>query len=781
MRMSRVLGCCSIVLVPCAAAWAQAPAVTHVVPAGITPGVDTDVTLNGANLANVTAFWISSGKAELTPGVANNGKEAGKVTYRITLPKEAQAGFAALRVATDKGVSNVRLLLIDDLSVATDNGQNKSLKAAQEINLPTAVDGACEAESFDFYKFTAKAGQRISFEVYAKRLGSALDPVIRLLDVSGRVLASSDDEGGIGADCRLAYTFKADGAYFVELRDITYQGGAAHRYRLRVGDFPLVNTAFPLAVKRGTTAALQFVGPASAAAAPVQMAMPADAKQAIAVGVKSANAPGSSPASVLASDLNEVIEAEPNNELQKSTAITLPAGLNGRFEQPKDLDFYRFEAKKGQRFVFQGQTRTAGSPSTLSLRVVNAQGATLAEADDPITSETNLDFTVPADGAYHLLVREWQSFHGPEHSYRIDIRPFEPGFTLALDSEQLNAPQGGVAAVKVTAGRQGYNGPIALEVTGLPQGCQVADAVIAENKPETTLRITVPANLAPGSLSALRIRGKAKIGDKEFAADAHTVPALRKALPGLEHPPRYVLGDVALGVGPPFAEFFQLAVAPIEFPQLFGQANFKVTAKRLNNFQDPITLAIEGLPQGFQAKVTPIGQGKPDATIALTGPTELPEGEHKITIKGSGTFQFQPKTVVLSGLVLKVVKPLDVALAPVAIAPGAKQKVKITAARRGGEQGEIIVEFKNLPAGVTAPPGIKIPQGKNDVEIELTAAANAAVTKAANAAVVAKAKIKGKDIAVESPAVVVEVKVEAKKEEKKPEEKTKEPTKDAKK
>jgi hypothetical protein len=739
---------------------AQPPAITHVVPAGIPPGAATDITLFGANLAGVTGFWTSlPAKVELTPGIANNGKEAGKVTYRITLPKEAQAGIGALRVATDKGVSNIRLLLIDDLPVIADNGGNKSLATAQELKLPTAVDGACEAESYDFYKFTAKAGQRVAVDVYAKRLGSALDPVLRLLDAAGRVIATSDDEGGIGADCRVAFTSKSDGVYFIELRDITYQGSATHRYRLRVGDLPLVNSSFPMAVKKGATASVQFAGPSVGAAAATPVNMPPNAPIALAIAAKAASGQGASPVTVLASDLNEVIEKEPNDGLPQSTAVTLPAGLSGRFEQPKDVDYYRFEAKKGQRFIFQGQTRSLGSPTTLFLRVANAQGAAMVEADDPITAETSLDFTAPADGVYHLLVREWQGFSGPEHAYRIEARAFEPGFSLSVDSEQLNAPRGGVAVVKATAVRRGYAGPITLELTGLPQGCQIADATIGENKNDTIVRITVPANLSPGGMFPLTVVGKAKIGDKQFSAQADTLPALRKAVPGLEYPPRYLTGNLALGVGQPFPEFFQLAVAPIEFPQLFGQVTFNVTAKRLNNFPDAITLAVEGLPKGFQAKVVPIPQGQAQAAVTLTGPAELPEGEHKITLRGSGTFQNQPKTVALPAVVLKVVKPLGIALAaPVTIAAGAKQKVKIVATRRGGEQGEIAVEFKDLPAGVTAPAGIKIPQGKSDVEVELSAAANAAPTKAANAAVLAKAKIKGKDVSVESPPTVVEVK-----------------------
>ena len=102
------------------------------------------------------------GQVELAPGVANNGKEPGKATYRVTVPAGTPVGVGMIRLATDKGVSNARLLLVDDLEAVADNGANKATSTAQELKLPCAVDGACEPESFDFYRIAAKAGQRVA-------------------------------------------------------------------------------------------------------------------------------------------------------------------------------------------------------------------------------------------------------------------------------------------------------------------------------------------------------------------------------------------------------------------------------------------------------------------------------------------------------------------------------------------------------------------------------------------------------------------------------------------
>ena len=54
-----------------------------------------------------------------------------------------------------------------------------------------------------------------------------------------------------------------------------------------------------------------------------------------------------------------------------------------------------------------------------------------------------------------------------------------------------------------------------------------------------------------------------------------------------------------------------------------------------------------------------------------------------------------------------------------------KVKIKLTATRKGGYQGPIAFELRNLPANVTAGKGT-IAMGQNDAEVEITVPANAA-------------------------------------------------------
>ncbi|HEY1068180.1 MAG TPA: hypothetical protein VGE52_18800, partial [Pirellulales bacterium] len=437
---------------------------------------------------------------------------------------------------------------------------------------------------------------------------------------------------------------------------------------------------------------------------------------------------------------------------------------------PREKDFYQFEAEKGQRFVIRGVTRSLGSPCDLMIDLLNAQGGKIAGAEDQGFEEGSIDFKVPADGLYRLAVEDLLRAGGPQYAYRIEIRPFAPGFELSLEHpdqnnvaiESINAPLGGVWRAKVKVKRREYNGPIVLDVEGAGTGLTLAGNVIAEGKNETTISVTLPASLPSGSLAAASIVGRAVINGVPTTEFASTTASLQKSFSGLPYPPAHLTSTFGLGVGPVFADFFKLSVDgnAVAFPRIVGAAAFDVKAERLNGFDDAIALAIEGLPAGFTATAVPnIDKGKPTAQLKITGPADAAPGEHKFKIFGSGTFQAQPKRILLGEVVLRIVAPLQATLAgPAPLTAGGKQVVKVTIARVGEPKEPVAIAFKNLPAGVKAPEGLTIPADKTELDAELTAAGDAPAAKIENLIVAATTKLNGQDVAVESAPVALEVK-----------------------
>jgi hypothetical protein len=464
---------------------------------------------------------------------------------------------------------------------------------------------------------------------------------------------------------------------------------------------------------------------------------------------------------LVASDLREVVEFEPNDKGEQASPVSLPAAINGRFADPRDRDFYQFAATKGQRFIFRGVTRSLASPSDLFMRIYKPDGAQLAEAEDSGTNEGRLDFTAPEDGTYQLMVEDLHRRGGPEHCYRVEVRPYAPGFSLDVEAERFNVPLGGVFQVKVTSQRRDYNGPITLSLEGLSQeGLSVGNNTILEGKNETVMSITVPAAWQQGSQMAFRVVGTAKIGEQDVHAMASTLAPQRGAFSGLPYPPATLDGQIGLGIGGPFADFFKLSVpgGHAALPQLIGAGTLVVSAEKLNKFDDPINLAVEGLPPGITAEVKPIEKGKNEVAIALKGPIDLAEGDFPIRIVGLASFQNQPKSVVLDTATIRVVKPLGITLQPAGnLIAGGAQKLKITLARYGEEKPAVNVQLENLPLGVSAPEAITIAEGQNELEIDLNAAADAQIGKVENLTASATTTIMGRTIQAESAPVALEV------------------------
>src|SRR5207247_11195358 len=167
----------------------------------------TTLTVFGEKLNGATALWTGfPAQVSRVSSDKTNGNTSGEVAFQLSVPKNVPIGIGAVQLATTNGVSNLHLIMIDDLPEVAESGTNKTIASAQELKLPVAVDGNCEELRFDYYKFKAKQGQRVSVEVVANRLGSPLDPVVRLLDASGKELVYCDDDPATASDSRFRFT-----------------------------------------------------------------------------------------------------------------------------------------------------------------------------------------------------------------------------------------------------------------------------------------------------------------------------------------------------------------------------------------------------------------------------------------------------------------------------------------------------------------------------------------------------------------------------------------------
>ena len=737
---------------------AQEPVINGTVPGAVAPGTAMPLQINGGNLSVAKKLWLSfPAEVALAEGIDKNGENPGQVTYRINVPANTPCGIQAMRVATDKGVSPLRFLFIDDLPSIASAGSNTQQATAQAVSIPTAIDGTVAGLSWQYFKFPVQAGQRLSIEVLARRIGSSLDPMIRLLDIKGRELAYNDDTPGLNSDSSLVYTFKDAGEYIIELRDIKYGAG---NYRLRIGDFPVATVAYPLAVQRGTTANVTLAGFGVDGLAPIPVAVAPDYPSGwMNISLKRPNgASGYSMVEVVSTP--QFLEQEPNNSPEQANRVELGQDINGRLEAPGDLDRFVFTAKKDQTVSFFGITRQQGSPTDLNFKILNKDGGQLAAAEDNGTSEGSLSFKFPADGDYLLFVEDLNHRGGSEHAYRISVTMNPPQFSLAASLDTFNIPAGGSVMATVTTVRTGYAGPIELSATNLPAGVTASKSVIGTGRNDAVITLHAATEFAAGELYQINIVGTAKIGDADVTVPAEIGGVLKARNNAMRWSPTNLNRFVAASSAP--APGFSWRVEPSSV--VFGKdlsTKVKLIATRAAGFEEGVVVAIappqNGLPAGVTIALKNVDKGQTEAELVISANNQAPLGE--FTAGLTGTLKQGDKTVV-QGLAIRLnlAAPMTIKIDPATgkIAKGGELVVKAIVDRNPAFTGPVNVTLQNLPAGITAAPAT-IAADQTAVDIKLTAAADAATANVNNVTAKADAMAGAAKLEATSAAVVLAV------------------------
>lgn len=204
------------------------PFVTQALPLAVKPGVESKLALVGYNLPADASTMLTvpattpAGLRWISPPVG--GQPANEFAVLVTgLPIVAEAPVAAAPAAAPAGAA----------------AEANLVAPAQPFAIPGVVAGRIENPGeIDRYAFEAKAGDKLSIEVVARRALSGLDPIIRILNDKGGATAEADDtifSRVSSADAWLeSWAAPADGKYILEIRDLHLRGGAQYTYALQV-------------------------------------------------------------------------------------------------------------------------------------------------------------------------------------------------------------------------------------------------------------------------------------------------------------------------------------------------------------------------------------------------------------------------------------------------------------------------------------------------------------------------------------------------------------------
>jgi uncharacterized coiled-coil protein SlyX len=189
----------------------------------------------------VTGIFPLGGKAgEATP-IAVQGWNLPFTSLREDAKGKA-AGIDPLDADRRAWPLNGLQFALDTLPECVEHKPNDSPETAQRVTLPIIINGRIDRPGDrGVFRFEGRAGQEIVAEVYARRLDSPLDSVLKLTDSAGRQLAFNDDheDKACGllthhADSWLRAVLPSAGTYYLHLYDAQNQGGREFAYRLRI-------------------------------------------------------------------------------------------------------------------------------------------------------------------------------------------------------------------------------------------------------------------------------------------------------------------------------------------------------------------------------------------------------------------------------------------------------------------------------------------------------------------------------------------------------------------
>lgn len=397
-----------------------------------------------------------------------------------------------------------------------------------------------------------------------------------------------------------------------------------------------------------------------------------------------------------------IVEVDYRNQPQSLS--TLPVTISGQIKKIEEVDRYRFTAKNSGPITCVVTARAIGSPLNAVLEVHDDAGRLITDAADTAGNDTALSFAAKANRSYTVSVYDVDFRGNRAYVYRLSLTP---------------GPH--VVAAIPAAGTRGETRSVELIGYGVATGSAKLES--------TTREITFPSDVATESFlyHLETAHGNATpfallVSDQretiETTVDSHQL-ALPSSVTGVLED-RYGEDRYQLAGKKGEVWAIDLAAEKIASPLNVSLVILDASGKELARSDD--------LP------------GSTDAALVFTTPAD---GDYQISVSDvSGN---SGKRSAVYRLTVRTPKPDFTLSTPELLnaAIGGKAAIALKTIRRGGFTAPIPITLTGLPPGITVPNNLTIPEGKSDLQIELTVAAEAAAT-ASLTTIVGEATVKDK-------------------------------------
>lgn len=709
-RRSRMSGCetkaAAIILLLAALAAAdqrtQPPTIATVAPTGVTRGKSSTIEMEGSRLEGTSRILFSdtavTGRIidvkeipqedEVRSGT-NKSVDLGdrppkiRVTVEVTAAERAEPGVVRFRLLTPLGTTNTATIAVSPFEIT-------KFDPAKPVNLPATITGViAKPGDTNQIQFKAKSNEQYVFQAITGAVGSPLEAEMILLDGTGARIATVHDNVMITP-------FLDAGRYTLEIRDFQRRGGARFSYRLNAGATPYITGAFPLGFERGKKVEVALSGSnlegherwtAEPNTTGAEMVKVPEALNQIRLS---------------AGDYPEVFEREGprrNDTPQTAQRVPLPVTINGVIaggmveRGAPDRDYFQFSATKGQRLKLEVSAQRLGSPLDSVIEVLDRQGNPIERATLRPMWETSVALrdAESTNGAFRIL--SYAGLHVNDYVYA--------GNELLRVATLPRGPDEDIFFVTNSGRRVGY-----LDTT---------PASVALNAPVYRVEIHEPgAKFPPNGMPVAHLyyrsddaQGIAPTRDSlvHFTAPETADYLVRIADSRDTESDRFAY---RLTIGEERPDFSLSATPQNPNVPRGGSVAVQVTAMRIDGFDDPIQVKMEGLPAGVTALPAVIGPGQDTTWIQLTADRDAeiahPASIHVVAVSGKLMHEADAGDRLR---LLALAPPPDVKLwietPSVALAPGGKTRVSVRVERANGFTGRVPVDIRNLPPGVRIP------------------------------------------------------------------------------
>lgn len=672
-----------ILVVPtCLFAQLPSPRLDRIAPLGVSIGGKAELEIQGADLEGATLVFEN-------PGISATPIEGKERFFLVTVANEVAEGTYDCRALGKYGISNPRLFAVHrGMADISEIEPNNAQSSAQQIHVNDVVFGTSDSNELDVFKIQLEHGVRVTIDCAAGRLDSMFDATLLLVDSQGKQIAASSDY--FGRDPMIDFEAPTTGEYWIELHDLSYRGGLP--YRLMVTTRPYVENAFPRVVQDGSTANFKVLGrnlgssaketasilqerklyeagyssspppnllqygafrflehPSQHAVAPTASTCTVNGWQ---IRPEFDAMPAVNTVNIMSIDLPVTEEIE-NNDKDAPQQIVLPLALSGRFDFPRDADWYEFTAAENGNYSLDVYCeRIAGQADPYAV-IVDEKGNRILELDDfghrinafdGHLRDPSGSVTLNQGKKYKVLVQDRYQRGGPRYQYVLVLRPSQPDFFVATIHSQNPGPggttlwRGGAAYLDVIIHQTGgYSGPIVLTAENLPQGVHFEPTTLGLGNSGTFV-LWADQN-APESASPIRLLATGEREGVKFVREVRPYSRVWNQGDGTSQPMREPW--IAIREKSPFALRFQEPRATVVAGQ---KVDVKLKLERKwETFKEPLNILPISWPGNFKVNNAQFANGADEVTLTIEVQSGTRAGEYTLAVLGQGQVPFTKK------------------------------------------------------------------------------------------------------------------------------------------